>query len=123
MPNIDIPMGDKKIAQLLADANSESGAALKSVGVKPLYPALAKNPDLLVTGVVSVDANNLVTTAAVVWPDNTPGTLTITSRDALGAVLSYNITYGSPVTATYTQPTITRNASGAATNVPAIVVS
>ena len=123
MPNIDIPMGDKKIAQLLADATSETGAALASVGSKPLYPALAKNPDLLVTGVVSVDANNLVTTAAVVWPDGTPGTLTITSRDALGAVLSYNITYGSPVTKTYTQPTITRNASGAATNVPSIVVS
>ena len=32
-------------------------------------------------------------------------------------------TYGSPVTKTYTQPTITRNAAGAATNVPQIVVS
>lgn len=127
MPNNDIPMGDRKISQLLSDTNSEAGATLagrvKALGVTPLFPALAKNPDLLVTGVVSVDANNLVTTAAVLWPDNTPGTLTITSRDSLGAVLSYNITYGSPVTHTYTQPTITRNAAGAATNVPAIVVT
>jgi hypothetical protein len=82
----------------------------------------AKNPDLLVTGAITVDGNDLVTSAAVVWPDGSPGTLTITSRDTNSAVLAYNITYGSPVTKTYTQPTITRNTNGAATNVPAIVV-
>ncbi|MBD1541844.1 hypothetical protein G9E11_06190 [Arthrobacter sp. IA7] len=49
--------------------------------------------------------------------------MTITSRDANNAVLGYDITYGSPVTKTFTQPTITRNAAGAATNVPQIVVS
>lgn len=87
------------------------------------YISLAKNPDSLIAGAVTVDANNLVTSAAVVWPDGTPGTLTITSRDATNAVTAYNITYGSPVTKTYTQPTITRNAAGAATNVPQIVVS
>lgn len=83
----------------------------------------AKNPDLLVTGAVTVDGNDLITSAAVAWPDGTVGTLTITSRDANDAVLAYNITYGSPVTKTYTQPAITRNANGAATNVPAIVVT
>jgi hypothetical protein len=84
---------------------------------------LAKNPDTLIAGAVTVDGSNLVTSAAVKWPDGTPGTLTITSRDANSAVLGYNITYGSPVTKTFTQPTITRNAAGAATNVPQIVVS
>lgn len=84
---------------------------------------LAKNPDTLIAGTVNVDSNNYVTTAAVIWPDGSPGTLTITSRDATGAVLGYNITYGSPVTKTFTQPTITRNAAGAATNLPQIVVS
>jgi hypothetical protein len=83
----------------------------------------AKNPDMLIAGAVTVDGSDLVTSAAVAWPDGTPGTLTITSRDANGAVLAYNITYGSPVTKTFTQPTITRNANGAATNVPQIVVS
>lgn len=83
----------------------------------------AKNPDLLVTGAVTVDGDDLTTTAAVVWPDGSPGTLTITSRDSNSAVLGYNITYGSPVTKTFTQPTITRNANGAATNVPSIVVT
>ena len=87
------------------------------------YISLAKNPDSLIAGAVTVDGNNLVTSAAVQWPDGTPGTLTITSRDANKAVLAYNITYGSPVTKTFTQPAITRNAAGAATNVPQIVVS
>lgn len=83
----------------------------------------AKNPDLLVTGAITLDSSDLVTSAVVAWPDGSPGTLTITSRDSTNAVLAYNITYGSPVTKTYTQPTITRNANGAATNVPAIVVT
>ena len=83
----------------------------------------AKNPDLLVTGAVTLDGSDLVTSAAVVWPDGSPGTLTITARHSSGAVNAYNITYGSPVTKTFTQPAITRNSNGAATNVPAMVVS
>lgn len=91
--------------------------------VSPELMQAAKNPDVMVTGSVTVDSNDLVVNAAVVWPDGTPGTLTITARDANSAVMAYNITYGSPVTKTYAQPAITRNANGAATFVPAIVVS
>ena len=81
----------------------------------------AKNPDLLITGnVTRVDGK--VTAAEVVWPDGSPGTFTPT-YDSGGAVASYTITYGSPVTKTFTQPTITRDASGAATTIPQIVVS
>jgi hypothetical protein len=83
----------------------------------------AKNPDLLIAGAVTLDGSDQVTSAVVQWPDGSPGTLTITSRDANGAVLAYNITYGSPITKTFTQPAITRNANGAATLVPQIVVS
>jgi hypothetical protein len=101
---------------------------------KPLTPAAgnaayvglkqaAKNPDLLIAGAVTLDGSDQVTSAVVQWPDGTPGTLTITSRDSTGAVLAYIITYGSPATKTFTQPTITRNTNGAATNVPQIVVS
>jgi len=83
----------------------------------------AKNPDLLIAGTVTLDGSDQVTSAVVQWPDGTPGTMTITGRHATGAVTNYNITYGSPVTKTFTQPTITRNSNGAATNVPQIVVS
>lgn len=81
---------------------------------------LAKNPDMLVTGAITGDP---VTSAVVVWPGGAPGVLTITARHTSGAVTSYTITYGSPVTQTFTQPAITRNAAGAATLVPAIVVT
>lgn len=102
--------------------DTDAAAQRTTLGALGLVQA-AKNPDLLVTGAITVDGNDLITSAAVVWPDGSPGTLTITSRDANSAVLGYNITYGSPVSKTYTQPTITRNTNGAATNVPAIVVS
>ena len=61
----------------------------------------------------------------MVWPDGTAGTYTATtvSTDFPGAVDAYTITYGSPVTATYTQPAVTRDSAGNITNQPAITVS
>ena len=89
------------------------------------YKQLARTPDLIIAGAVTRNADNAAVSAPVVWPDGTPGTYTATTLSAAfpGAVDAYNITYGSPVTKTYTQPAVTRNADGAATAVPAIVVS
>jgi len=112
---------DASVEALVADTGSDTRAALNATYVGLVQAA--KNPDLLIAGAVTVDGADLVTSAAVEWPDGSPGTLTITARDANSAVTNYNITYGSPVTKTFTQPTITRNANGAATNVPQIVVS
>ena len=85
----------------------------------------AKNPDLLIVGSITRDANQAVTSAEVVWPDGTPGTFTAETLSTAfpGAVDGYRITYGSPVTKTFTQPAITRNSAGAATTVPQIVMS
>jgi len=116
-PNID---ADHSFPPEVNQAIAESPELTKSfVGLTQA----AKNPDLLIAGAITLDGSDQVTSAAVVWPDGTPGALTITARHATGAVTNYNITYGSPVTKTFTQPTITRNANGAATNVPQIVVS
>jgi hypothetical protein len=82
---------------------------------------LAKNPDWLISGDVT-RVNGFVTSAEVVWPDGSPGIFTPT-YDTSGAVESYTITYGSPVTKTFAQPTIIRDASGAVTTIPQIVVS
>jgi hypothetical protein len=114
------PLTDEIVASEVT-TGSLTTAALNAtyVGLKQA----AKNPDLLIAGAVTLDGSDQVTSAAVQWPDGTPGTLTITARHATGAVNAYNITYGSPVTKTFTQPTITRNSNGAATNVPQIVVS
>ena len=82
---------------------------------------LAQEPELIVTGSITRNSSNVVTSAAVVWPDGVSGTYTSLTFDATtGAVNSYQITKGS---ATYTQPTLTRNSAGAVTNRPAIVVT
>ena len=89
------------------------------------YNQLARTPDSLIAGAVTRNADGAATSAPVVWPDGSPGTYTATVLSSAfpGAVDAYTITYGSPVTKTYTQPAVTRNADGAATAVPAIVVS
>lgn len=116
----------KPLTAVAAAAQASNPATVLGAALSATYVGLvqaAKNPDLLIAGAVTVNGSDEVTSAAVLWPDGTPGTLTITARHATGAVTNYNITYGSPVTKTFTQPTITRNANGAATNVPQIVVS
>lgn len=89
------------------------------------YIQLARTPDVLISGTITRDANDAATSAPIKWPDGTAGTYTalVLSSAFPGAVDSYKVTYGSPVTKTYTQPTVTRGASGAATIVPAIVVT
>ncbi len=89
------------------------------------YIALAGDPDLLITGAITRDANDAATSAPVTWPDGTPGVYTATTVSAAfpGAVDAYTVTYGSPATRTYTQPAVTRNANGAVTTRPAITVA
>lgn len=86
---------------------------------------LARNPDLIIVGAITRNSNGAATSAAVVWPDGTPGTYTADTLSSAfpGAVDSYHVTYGSPVTMTFTQPAVTRDSTGAVTALPAIVVS
>lgn len=97
--------------------------ALAATYLRFLQAAMA--PDLLIVGAITRDANGVATSAPVVWPDGSPGTYTATTVSTAfpGAVDAYTITYGSPVTRTYTQPTVTRDSNGAVTNRPAIVVT
>lgn len=98
---------------------------------KPISLALAqlvqwaRNIDQLIVGTITRDSNNAVTSAPVIWPDGTVGTYTAdtVSVSFPGVVDAYHVTYGSPVTKTFTQPVVTRNASGAVTSLPAIVVT
>lgn len=89
------------------------------------YVNLARSPELLIAGTITRDAGGAATSAPVTWPNGSVGTYTsLTLSSAFpGAVDRYQITYGSPVTKTYTQPLVTRDASGAVTVLPAIVVS
>lgn len=110
---------------LLALADGTEFAGLIPNGTYVEKIALASNPDMLIVGAVTRDSNGAATAAAVEWPDGTPGdyTATVVSAAHPGAVDAYTVTYGDPVTITYTQPAVTRNVDGAVTNRPAIVVS
>lgn len=89
------------------------------------YITTAQNPDLIISGAITRDSNGAATVAGVVWPDGSPGTYTADTLSGSfpGAVDAYHVTYGSPVTRTYTQPAVTRDVNGAVTDRPALVVS
>ncbi len=82
--------------------------------------AWAANPDVLVFGSITRNADGVVTSATVTWPDLVTGTYTATVNATFGTVVSYVITYGS---VTYTQPTMTLDANGYVVTRPAITVS
>lgn len=119
------------IANLDEDGDVVDGAGIKLLNTEAASAAYlglvqaAKNPDTIITGAITRNGDGAVTSAAVVWPNGVPGTFTADTLSTAfpGAIDGYHITYGSPVTATFTQPTLTRDASGAAITVPAIVVS
>lgn len=108
-----------KLSKADADANyAPVGYALRQ---------LAANPDQLAVGTITRSASGAAISFSVVWPDGATGTFTGTESSSFpGAIDGYTVTHvaGSPpATTTYTQPTLTRDASGAVTARPSIVVS
>jgi hypothetical protein len=86
---------------------------------------LAASPDLLAVGTITRSATGAATSFSVGWPDGSTGTFTGTeSTTAPGAIDSYTVTKTKGgITVTFTQPLLTRNATGAVTNRPAITVA
>ncbi|QAY16081.1 hypothetical protein SEA_ELESAR_29 [Arthrobacter phage Elesar] len=108
---------------VVTSVNGETNA-VNLDGQYARYAQLARTPEAIIAGTVTRDAAGAITSAAVVWPDGTPGTFTGTPSAAFpGALDSYAITYGDPLVRTYTQPAVTRDAAGAITNQPAISIS
>lgn len=106
--------------------NVVTAAGLGALGTGPSVLHAAANPDTIVTGTITRDSNGAATSAGVTWPDGTTGTYTADTVSTAfpGAVDAYHVTYGSPVTKTYTQPAVTRDPStGAVTNRPALTVA
>lgn len=93
--------------------------------IKSALVALAADPSALFAGAVTNDANGAPLSAVVRWPDGVDGTYAGTPSGTWpGTISAYTITRSGPVTETYTQPAVTRDAStGAITNRPPIVVS
>jgi hypothetical protein len=69
------------------------------------------------------DADDVVTTATVSWPDGSTGTFTRTSKNPVFLTIdSYTITHTASGK-TITQPTVTRNASGSVTIQPVLTIT
>lgn len=85
----------------------------------------AKNPDEIAVGTITRSASGAATGFAVVWDDGASGVFTGSeSTSTPGAIDSYTVTHVlGGVTTTYTQPALTRNASGSVTARPAMTVS
>ena len=107
--------------------NTGGAGPLTSAALSATFATLiqqAKDPDGIIQGAITRGATGAVTSAGVVWNDGATGTYTADSIDSTGAVLGYHITHVvGATTTTYTQPTMTRDGTGAVTNRPAIVVS
>ncbi len=69
-----------------------------------------------------LDADDVITNAAVVWPDGAVGTYTLLTKNVTWLVAdAYTITHvAGGVTNTITQPLVLRNANGVVTNKPAL---
>jgi hypothetical protein len=117
-----LSMSDNLIANVGDPIQPKDAVNLSYMAQLKQWAAL---PDLIIAGTITRDSNDAATSAPVVWPDGNPGTFTATavSSSFPGAVDAYTITYGSPVTHTYTQAAVTRNSNGAVTARPAITVS
>lgn len=86
--------------------------------------ALARDPSQLFSGSVTRDGNGAPTSATVAWPDGVAGVYSGTASATFpGSVDAYTVTRTGTPTLTYTQPAVTRNASGYITNRPPITVT
>lgn len=109
-----------------SDGTVKVGSIAGSVAGDGNLLAWAGNVDALVTGVVTRAASGAALAAAVTWPDGATGQYTATTVSAAfpGAVDAYTVTYvADGTTRTITQPAVTRNASGAVTNRPALTIA
>lgn len=127
------------VLALLDDLGSAADPA-SGAGSPSWLRSFAAAPDLMFSGPITRDpTTDAPTSAAVVWPDDVGGTYTALALSTAfpGAVDSYEVTYAASGPEAYssfyqanyggartvTQPAVTRDASGAVTNRPTMVVT
>lgn len=126
-PDTPIQKIQEALAAYLTANPIEGGGLTEEVADTRYAPVsrAAKNPDEIAVGAVTRSANGAATGFGVVWDDGATGVFVGTeSTSTPGAIDSYTVTHVlGGVTTTYTQPALTRNASGAVTARPAMTVS
>lgn len=119
--------GPVTVEQLAAKGVGSGGSGGIPVGSDNWLTSWAAIPDALIRATaLTRNADGALTGAGVIWPDGTTGTYAGTASTTVpGAVDTYTITYAPSggTTKTVTQPTVTRDNTGAVTNRPAMTVA
>ena len=94
------------------------------IGSDNWLKVFAKDYEMLLSGTITRDSNNVVTTSGVVWPDGSTGVFTATTvNTTFKCVDAYTVTYVNGTTKTVTQPAVTRNANGYVITYPVATVA
>ena len=94
------------------------------IGSDNWLKVFARDYPLIISGTITRDANNVITTSGVVWPDGTTGVFTATTiNTSFKCIDAYTVTYVGGTTKTITQSAVTRNANGYVTTYPAMTVA
>lgn len=111
---INTPLGTLDAAIMVQGGGaSASNAALKAWAEAGAYEMTA----------ISYDANGVMTTATVKWPDGSAGTFTTTTKNSTWlAVDAYTVSHADSGK-TVTQAAVTRDGNGAITAKPALTVA
>lgn len=111
---INTPLGALDAAIALQGGGADAAAAvLKAWAESGAYELTA----------VTVDSDEVITTATAKWPDGSAGTFTTTTKNTTWlAVDAYTISH-TDSSQTVTQAAVTRNSSGTVTTKPALTVA
>lgn len=94
------------------------------IGSDNWLKVFARDYPLIISGTITRDANNVITTSGVIWPDGTAGVFTATTiNTSFKCIDAYTVTYVGGTTKTITQSAVTRNANGYVTTYPAMTVA
>ena len=103
--------------------NTRGDARYAALGSDAWLKAFAADPSEIFTGTRTLDANGIITSSPVTWPNGIAGVFTATTVNAtFKCVDAYTVTYVGGTTKTVTQAAVTRNASGDITVRPALTV-
>jgi hypothetical protein len=99
-------------------------ARYAALGSDAWLKSFATDPSEIFTGTRTLDANGVVTSSPVTWPNGASGVFTATTVNAtFKCVDAYTVTYVDGTTKTVTQPAVTRNGTGEITIRPALTIS
>jgi hypothetical protein len=117
----EIPNADQ-LAQIQAALGNTTGGV--GASIETTLAAWARAEAYTVTDTTDKDADGVLLSGPVVWPDGTAGIYTLLVKDdSFPECNSFAITYVALGGKTVTQPLITRDALGQATSTPALVIT